>query len=47
MVSKQNEVNWKWWWQQVLDGIIPESIYRFARLKDKCMRLQGKLNERK
>lgn len=37
-MSKKQEVDWEWWWKQVLKGMIPESIYRKARLEDYYLR---------
>lgn len=45
MRRKMSKANWKWWWKQVLAGIIPESVYRFARLKEAKMRLEEKLSQ--
>jgi len=32
---KKNKVDWKFWWKQVLKGVIPESVYKVARMQKK------------
>lgn len=35
----KNKMNWKWWWEQVLKGNIPEYTYRIARMREKIRRV--------
>lgn len=28
------KVDWKFWWEQVLKGVIPESVYRMAKIRE-------------
>jgi hypothetical protein len=36
-MSKKQEIDWGWWWEQVLLGVIHESAYRKARLENYYM----------
>jgi len=33
MNKRQKKSYWKFWWEQVLKGIIPECVYRMARVR--------------
>jgi len=34
MSKRQKKSYWKFWWEQVLKGIIPECVYRMAKIRD-------------
>lgn len=40
-MNNRKQRYWEWWWQQVLKGLVPETIYRFTRLKDQFLRLKN------
>ena len=43
--APKSKVDWKWWWEQVLNGTIPESTYYIARLQEKHNKEVNELKE--
>ena len=41
------KIDWKWWWKQVLNGTIPQSVYRQAKMKDYYQRKIQELTVKK
>jgi len=33
MTKRQEKFYWKFWWKQVLNGVIPECVYRISKIR--------------
>ncbi len=43
MKNNKKDVDWDFWWEQVLNGTIPETTYRFARMKNRYIKKEQKM----